>query len=332
MSEADNAFTDRLSIQSDSTAQIELPSGSRQRHSITIANDYLQTIYSRLALATFLIPFFGTVVAIGLLWRSGIGLLEVGLMLSMYALTTFGIEVGFHRYFSHRAFQTSTAIRVILAILGSMAAQGGVVYWVAHHRRHHQYTDQLGDPHSPHLHEKGILGQLHGFWHAHLGWFFNGEITNSMHFAKDLLRDPAIAKINQLQQIWVILGLAIPTVLGAVLTGTWMGALQGLLWGGFVRIFLGQQIISSTNSICHLYGDRPFNSKDRSTNNMWLAIFSWGQSWHNNHHAFPNSAIAGLKWWQIDPGTWAIRFLEFFGLVWDVNVPTVGAIEAKKIA
>lgn len=306
-----------------------LPSANSQlsHQNITIANAYLQTIYKRLALATVLIPCLGTVAAIELLWDLGIGAVEIGLLLSMYALTTLGIEVGFHRHFSHHAFQTTTTIRVILAILGAMAAQGGVIYWVAHHRRHHQYADLPGDPHSPHLHEHS----WRGLWHAHLGWTLNGEVTNSIVFAKDLLRDPVIGKVNQLQQVWVILGLAIPTMLGGLLTMTWMGAFEGFLWGGLVRIFLAHQVINSTNSICHLYGSRPFNSSDRSTNNLWLAIFSWGQSWHNNHHAFPSSAVVGLNWWQIDTGGWAIRLLEKLGLAWNVKVPAASLIKAKTI-
>ena len=319
-----------MSKQSESTEQVELLTGLYQRQNLTIASDYLQTRYRRLSLVTAAIPFIASVIAIGLLSLLGIGPVEVGLLVCMYALTTLGIEVGFHRHFSHHAFQTTTAVRAILAILGSMAAQGGVIYWVANHRRHHQYTDLPGDPHSPHLGEDGIRGRLRGLWHAHIGWTLEGEVTNSMLFAKDVLRDPVIAKINQLQQIWVVLGLAIPAVLGGVLTWTWMGAFQGFLWGGLVRIFLGHQFIGSTNSICHVYGSRPFNTNDHSANNMWLALFTWGQSWHNNHHAFPNSAIVGLEWWQIDLGAWVIRLLEFAGLVWNVKV--IRADKAKKSA
>lgn len=300
--------------------------------SIRVTSDYLQKIYRRLSLITILVPFIGTVFAVGLLWYSPIGLLEVGLLVSIYALTILGIEIGFHRHFSHRAFQTTTPVRVVLAILGSMAAQGGVIFWVAHHRCHHQYTDQPNDPHSPHLSGDGIEGRVRGLWHAHGGWVLKGEIPNTTIFAKDLLRDPAIAKVNQLQHVWVLLGLAIPTILDAILTCSWMGALQGFLWGGLVRIFLGQQVINSTNSICHIYGDRPFNLEDRSTNNIWLAIPSCGQSWHNNHHAFPNSAIVGLKWWQIDPGGWTIQILEKFGLAWDVKQPTANVVKAKRLA
>lgn len=333
MNEERGAFLDRqMSMQSDNITQVELLTNSGQTQNITIEDDYLQNICRRIAIATVLIPLIGSVVAVGLLWRLGIGPVEVGLLVSMYALTMFGIEVGFHRHFSHHAFQTTTAVRVILAILGSMAAQGGIIYWVATHRRHHQYTDLPGDPHSPHLHGGGIRGRLHGLWHAYLGWFLDGKITEPMLFAKDVLQDPVIVKVNELDLIWVILGLAIPPVLEGVLTWTWMGAFQGFIWGGLFRVFLGHQFTWLNVSMSHFYGSRPFDTDDRSTNNVWLAIPTWGQSWHNNHHAFPNSAIAGLEWWQIDLGTWVIRLLEFAGLVWDVKVPTAGMRKLKKAA
>ena len=308
----------------------ELLIGSSKRQKITIKNDYLKQLQQRFALATVLIPFLGSVLAIGLLWRSGIGAVEVGLLVSMYALTVVGIEIGFHRHFSHRAFQASLPVRVILAILGSMAAEGPVIHWVSNHRRHHQYSDQMGDPHSPHLHAEKKLGGLRGLWHAHVGWLFESELTNSMLYAKDLLRGSAITKINQMYLIWVILGLAIPAVLGGVLTWTWMGICQGFLWGGLVRIFLVHQVTWSTNSIVHVYGSRPFDTNDCSMNNIWLALPTFGGSWHNNHHAFSNSAITGLKWWQIDLSGWVIRTLEFAGLVWDVKTPTVEMIEAQR--
>lgn len=321
-----------MSMQPDSTTQIELVTGSRQRQKITIANDRLQALQQRFALATVLIPFLGSVLAIGLLWRSGIGAVEVGLLVSMYFLSLIGITVGFHRHFSHRAFQTNAAIRVMLAILGSMAAQGPIIHWVSSHRRHHQYSDQPGDTHSPHLCEGEKLIWLRGFWHAHVGWMFNSEMTNSALFAKDLLRDSAIAKVNQLYLTWVFLGLAIPSVLGGVLTGMWMGAFQGVLWGGLVRIFLVHHATWSINSITHLYGSRPFDTREQSTNNIWLVIPTGGEAWHNNHHAFPTSAKFGLLWWQIDLGYWVIRALELTGLVWNVKVPTADMLSAKKAA
>ncbi|MBE9170248.1 acyl-CoA desaturase [Pleurocapsales cyanobacterium LEGE 06147] len=310
--------------------QIKLEIDLSHRQKITTANAQLQKIQRKFSFAAVLVPFLGSVVAVGLLPYTGIGPVEIWLLVSMYVLTTLGLEIGFHRHFSHRAFQTTNVIRVILTILGSMAAVGHVIHWVSHHRGHHPYSDQPGDPHSPYLNTKGQnLNQLRGLWHAHIGWLFESEFPNVL-LAKDLLRDPVIVKVNQLYLLWVILGFAIPAALGGVFTGTWMGVLQGLLWGGFVRVFLVHHAFWSINSITHTFGSRPFDSKDRSTNNIWLAIPTLGASWHNNHHAFPNSAMVGLEWWQIDPSGWLIRILEAVGLVWDVKVPTAGKIEAKK--
>ncbi len=301
-----------------------LPSSSK-RQKITIANDYLQRLQRIFALVTILIPFLGAVLATGLIWGSGVGAEELWLLVNMYVLTFIGITVGFHRHFAHGAFKTNTAMRIILAIFGSMAAQGPIIHWVSNHRRHHQYSDLPGDPHSPHFH-KGVRG----LYHAHIGWMLNSEVTNAAVFAKDLLRDSAIAKVNQLYLTWVIMGLAIPSVLGGVVTGTWMGAWQGLLWGGLIRIFLAHHATWSINSITHLYGNRSFNTQEQSKNNFWLAIPTFGEAWHNNHHAFPFSGKFGLKWWQIDLGYWIIRVLEFAALVWEVKVPTAEMIEAKK--
>lgn len=314
-----------------SKSDIKASSESLHSHKATISNAHLQSLYQRLALVTALIPFLGTLVAVGLAWHSGISTLEVALLIGMYAVTILGIEVGFHRHFSHNAFQTSAIIRAILLVFGSMAAQGGVIYWVAHHRRHHQYTDLPGDPHSPHLHGSSKLGRLRGLWHAHVGWVLQGEISNSVVFAKNLIRDPLVTRLNQFQQVWVLSGLLIPTLIAAGVTGTWMGAFKGFLWGGLVRVYLGQQVISATNSICHAFGGQPFVTQDQSRNNFWLAIPSWGQSWHNNHHAFQNSAIAGFYWWQVDPGTWLIRVLEFVGLAWNVKAPSEEMRKAKRL-
>ncbi|PSR19682.1 acyl-CoA desaturase [filamentous cyanobacterium CCP3] len=302
---------------------------SAKSESINISSGYLQTIYRRLSLVTVLLPFLGTIVAIALLPFAPVGFSEVSLFGLFYLLTMIGVEVGYHRYFSHRSFQAARSIQALLAIFGSMAAQGGVIFWVAHHRRHHQYTEQEGDPHSPHLHGQDLRGRLLGFWHAHLGWVLKGEISNSTVFAKDLLRDPLISSINRMQHIWVLVGLVLPGAINGLVVGTWMGALQGLLWGGLVRIFVGQQVVNATNSVCHLLGARPYRSDGKSTNNVWLAIPSVGQSWHNNHHAFPSSAIAGLKWWQIDVGTWLIRGLERLDLVTNVKKPSHEMMASK---
>lgn len=303
----------------------------KQKPKITIKSDKLKTPLRIHALVVLLVPPLVSAIAIVMAFNSGIGILEVGLLVGMYVLSIGGITVGFHRHFTHCTFQTNTTIRVIMAILGSMACQGPLIYWVSNHRRHHQYSDRPGDIHSPYFKEDKPLSSFQKFWHSHIGWTFDHEITNTFLFAKDLLRDPIISKVNRLYYLWILLGLAIPTLLGGLLTGTWMGALSGLLWGGFVRIFISYHATLSVNSITHLYGSRSFNTSEHSTNNIWLAIPTGGEAWHNNHHAFQNSAKLGLKWWQIDLSYWAIRTLEFAGLVWEVKVPTTAMIEAKSV-
>ena len=301
----------------------------KKRQTITIKSDRLRIIQQAHAWAIILIPLLGSIIALGWAFQLGIGFVEIGLLAILYALTIVGISVGFHRHFAHCTFQASPAVRAILAILGSMACQGPLVYWVANHRRHHQYSDLPGDPHSPYCNGEQNLAQFRGLWHAHLGWTFNHEVTNTVLFAKDLLQDPVIARINRLYYVWVLLSLILPAVLGGIITKTWTGFLSGFLWGSCIRLFLTYHFTNSINSITHCYGNRPFNTHEQSTNNIWLAIPTGGEAWHNNHHAFPNSAIFGLKWWQIDLGGWIIRVLKFAGLIWDVKVPSVSLIEAK---
>lgn len=298
---------------------------------IKITNEHLQRVQQRFAFVTVLAPALGTICAVALAWHlGGVSSVEIGLLFFMYVATTLGVEVGLHRYFSHRSFKTGLPIQVLLGVLGSMAAEGPIIQWVSNHRRHHQYSDRLEDPHSPHLQAEGHFDRLRGLWHAHVGWLFRSEITNSAFYAKDLLRDPLMTKINQQYLTWIALGLIIPTVLGGLLTWSWLGFLKGILWGGLVRIFLVHQSTWGTNSFSHVYGNRPFATGDLSTNNPWLVLPTLGGSWHNNHHAFPNSAVTGLAWWQLDLSAWFIRTLEKLGWVWDVHRPTSDAIESKK--
>ncbi|HAC66266.1 MAG TPA: acyl-CoA desaturase [Cyanothece sp. UBA12306] len=306
--------------------------GSLKKKNITIKNDYLVKMQLRHLWLTNVIPLLGFLVLLGLIWQNGIHGLDIALLIGMYTLSLFGITVGFHRHFSHGAFETNQVIKVILAILGAMAAQSPLVYWVAQHRRHHAYSDLDGDPHSPHIHQGKLLGQLEGLWHGHVGWVLVPEATNTTLFARDLIQDPLIYKVSQLYFVWVLIGLLIPTVLGGVLTASWLGAFSGFLWGGLARIFLAQQTTFSINSICHIYGSRSFDTRENSTNNLWLAIPTVGEAWHNNHHAFPNSAKFGLQWWQVDLGYLVIRVLQLLGLAWDVKAPTAEMIEAKKVA
>jgi stearoyl-CoA desaturase (delta-9 desaturase) len=237
-----------------------------------------------------------------------------------YALTGLGITVGFHRLFTHRSFKTSRPVRAALAVLGSMAVEGPVIEWVSTHRKHHSYSDQPGDPHSPHLDElPGWRGALRGLGHAHVGWMFRGkDMANPARYARDLVADRDLRFISRTFPLWVAVGLAVPFGLGVALTGSLMGGLTGLLWGGAVRIFLLHHVTFSINSLCHYFGRRPFSTGDESRNLAWLAPLSFGEAWHNNHHAFPTSAAHGLRRWQVDPGAWLIGALERCHLAWDV--------------
>lgn len=308
------------------------PSGNSNRKTKTIVNEYIKGLQLRHFFWYNILPVVGFIIVMISLWWFPIGSVEVSLLISMWALTMTGLSVGFHRYFTHHAFKANLAIRIILAILGSMAAQGSVISWVAVHRRHHECSDDLGDPHSPNGHGKGLFGTIRGVWYSHYGWLIAHEYPNPACYTVDLLRDKTISKINRHYVSWIILGLVIPAILGGVLRGSWIGVLQGFLWGGVVRMFLVDCLILSNNWILHLYGTHPFDTDDQSRNNLWMAIPFLGESWHNNHHAFPNSASVGLKWWQIDLGYWIIRVWEKLGWVWDVNVPTAKMIEAKQMS
>lgn len=274
-----------------------------------------------LLLALVVVPFLGVLAAAALIWRHGLGAVELGSLAAMYALTTAAVTVGFHRLFAHRTFRTGAALRAVLAVAGSMAVQGPVIYWAANHRRHHTHADKPGDPHSPHLYGPEPRRRLRGLVHAHVGWLFNHELTDCARYAPDLLRDPMLTRINRLYFVWVVLGLALPAAAGGLATGGGTGALQGFLWGGLVRIFLLQHTTFSINSVCHVFGSRSFETDDRSTNNAWLALISFGEAWHNNHHAFPTSARFGLRWWQVDVGAAVIGALALAGLAWNVKTP-----------
>jgi stearoyl-CoA desaturase (delta-9 desaturase) len=267
------------------------------------------------------LPLAGLIAAIALLWDRAIGPLELGLMIGLYVVTCLGVTLGYHRMFTHRAFESSRAFRALIAILGSMAVEGSVITWVADHRKHHAYTDQEGDPHSPHLSGPGFWGGLKGLWHAHMGWLFETVGTaDQARFAPDLVKDRVLRMIDRLFPVWVVLSFAIPFVLGWILGGSFVAALTALLWGGFVRVFLLHHVTWSINSICHFFGRKRFAIKDESRNVFWLAPLSMGEAWHHNHHAFPTSAFHGLRWWErlADPTGWLISLLEKLGVVWNV--------------
>jgi stearoyl-CoA desaturase (delta-9 desaturase) len=295
---------------------------------VSPASSRAVAIERRIAITVVVIPSIGLMIALLLALRSHVGRINALLLVAMYTVNILGIGVGFHRLFSHRAFRTVPAVRALLAIMGAMAAQGPVFYWAAVHRRHHSYSDRPGDPHSPHLGSgKGWGKTLARFWHAHTGWLFTPEAYDFGLYIPDLLRDRLLLKIDRLYFLWVALGLALPAAAGAWLNGGWSGAWEGFLWGGLVRIALTHHTTWSVNSICHLFGTRPFFTKDQSRNNPFMALVAFGEGWHNNHHAFPSSAMHGLRWWEIDLSGYTIRILQFLHLAWDVRRPSAEAIE-----
>ena len=252
----------------------------------------------------------------------GFTLVDLALFLGMYWATLgAGLAVGYHRHFSHGAFRTHPWLRWLLAVLGSMGGQGPLNYWVSVHRRHHEHGDEDGDPHSPNLHGRGLGAELRGLWHAHFGWSLGYGLPSAVRYCADLLREPYLVRVSRHYMLWMLVGLLLPTALGALATGSLAGALGGLVWGGLVRLFLSSHSTWSLNSICHRFGARPYATGDFSTNNAWLALPTLGESWHNNHHAHPTSAAHGLRWWQLDLNHAFIRVLEALHLAWDVKRP-----------
>ena len=263
-----------------------------------------------------IVPFIAFIVAIPLLWNTWIGWSDVAVFAIMYLIAGLGVTIGYHRLLTHRSFQTYMPVQYLFAVLGSMAVQGPVIAWVADHRKHHAHTDEEGDPHSPHV---GHGSGLAGLWHAHVGWLFdsNGQ-ADRRKYAPDLMDDRGMRLLNRRFVSLVGLSLGIPFALGFLLTGTLAGGLTGLLWGGLVRIFFVHHVTWSINSICHFHGRRRFATDDQSTNVWWLSLASLGESWHHNHHAFPRSAVQGLRRWELDPSGWMIGGLERVGLAWNV--------------
>ncbi len=238
----------------------------------------------------------------------------------MYVATGLGITVGFHRYFTHRSFKTSRPVRATLAVLGSAAIEGPVISWVADHRKHHTFADQEGDPHSPHVdHGVGFRGAFKGLLHAHVGWLFiHTQRGLRRRYARDLIDDPIVNFVDRKFFYWAIGGLVAAFLLGWAIGGSLYAGLTGLLWGGAVRMLVVHHVTFSINSLCHFFGRRRFETDDESRNLLWLAPFSFGESWHNNHHAFPTSAEHGMRKWELDWSALLIRAMERVGLVWDV--------------
>jgi stearoyl-CoA desaturase (Delta-9 desaturase) len=282
-----------------------------------------------------LIPFLG-LVAIG--WQSakgGIPWYDPAAFLVLYVLTGLGVTVGFHRYFTHRSFATNRPVRALLAIFGSAAIEGPIISWVADHRKHHVFSDREGDPHSPHVgHGEERFHALRGLLHAHVGWLFlHTDRGAKARYAPDLMKDPLIRFVDRTFLVWAVAGLAAPFGLGVAVGGSVKAGLTALLWGGALRMLVLHHVTYSINSLCHFFGRRRFDTGDESRNLAWLAPFSMGEAWHNNHHAFPTSASHGLRRLEraLDPSAGVIWALERAGLAWNVVRVAPERMEAKAL-
>ena len=265
-------------------------------------------------------PVFALGIACWQAWQGWLKPTDIAVFLLLYVPTGLGITVGFHRLLTHRSFKTKPSVRGVFAALGSMAIEGPVISWVADHRKHHAFADVPGDPHSPHVdHGVGLRGALKGLAHAHLGWLFiHTQRGSRARYARDLVDDPVVSFVDRTFIFWAVGGLLAAFGLGFALGGSLMSGLTGLLWGGFVRLLVLHHVTYSINSLCHFFGRRRFATEDESRNLAWLAPFSFGEAWHNNHHAFPTSASHGLRRFELDVSALVIRALERVGLAWDV--------------
>ncbi len=268
------------------------------------------------------IPFIGLIAVPFFLWGRGFYWADLASLVIMYVVTSLGITVGYHRLFTHRSFDTFLTVKFFLAVFGSMAVQGPLFKWVATHRSHHQHSDTSNDPHSPRSRGSGLSGVVRGVWHAHLGWLFQPDPPDLSRYVQDLRKSHILRITSALFPLWVALGFLLPSLFVYLIVGTWMGALTGFIWGGLVRVFLVHHVTWSINSACHLWGRRPYESKDQSRNNWLFGYLAMGEGWHNTHHAFPTSARHGLQWWQLDLSFLVIRTLAALNLAWNVRLPS----------
>ena len=282
--------------------------------------------------AFVIIPFLGVFAIVPLAWGGWLSWTDVAIASVFYGVSGLGITVGYHRYFTHASFKAKRWLRVTLAVAGSLAVEGEIIQWVSDHRRHHAYSDLDGDPHSPWRFGTGFRALTKGLWHAHLGWMFKRDMSNRERFAPDLMADPDIARVDRMFGPLVLISLFTPALLGGLITWSWQGALTAFFWAGILRIGLLHHVTWSINSVCHVYGERPFEMRkgDRAANFWPLAIISFGESWHNLHHADPTCARHGVLRGQVDSSARAIWLFEKMGAAYDVKWPKPERLAAKR--
>jgi stearoyl-CoA desaturase (Delta-9 desaturase) len=287
--------------------------------------DSPQTVAASVAMWAFVVgPLLALAAAIPFAWGWGLAARDVVMLLAGYLISGFGVTVGYHRYFTHRAFKTGRGLRIALAVAGSLAIEGSPVQWVANHRRHHAFADREGDPHSPWRYGPGARGLAKGLVHAHIGWMLKRELSNRARFAPDILGDRDLRVVGRLFGLWAAVSLLAPALAGGLAAGSYAGALTGFFWAGVVRMALLHHVTWSVNSICHVAGTRPFASRGKATNFWPLALVSLGESWHNSHHADPACARHGVLPGQVDLSARLIWFFEKLGLARDVRWPRPG--------
>jgi stearoyl-CoA desaturase (Delta-9 desaturase) len=306
-------------------------------HSRTDAKSLLDEPAPRSAMVVLVIgvvvPFIALLAAVPIAWGWGLSWLDVTLAAAFYLISGFGVTVGFHRYFTHGAFKAQRWLRVVLAVAGSLSVEGPLVQWVADHRRHHAFADRDGDPHSPWRFGPTAAGLAKGLFFAHCGWLFERRSTNRSRFAPDLIADPDTNRVDRLFPTLALVSVLGPALLGGLLTWSWYGAVTAFFWATLVRIALLHHVTWSINSICHVYGERPFATKgaDRAANFWPLAIVSMGESWHNSHHADPTCARHGVMRGQLDPSARVIWAFERAGWASQVRWPAAGRFESRRL-
>lgn len=290
--------------------------------------------YKFALLSMMIFPLLGMIIAIALAWQwEMMSWLNLTMLIGGWYLTGLGVTIGFHRMLTHRSFETTDAIRAFWTALGSLSVEGSPLDWCMVHRKHHQFSDHHGDPHSPSLEGRGVWNKIKGFWHSHAGWMFknNWDRNERTKYVPDLMHDPLLVSIDKNYGWWVFASFIIPLFIGGLVTWSIQGAILGFIWGGLARICLSHHMTWSINSICHIFGKQHYQSSDDSRNNLFFGYFSHGEGWHNNHHAFPTSAKHGLKWYQFDLSWCIIRGLQLFGLAWKVKLPSDRQLQAREL-
>ncbi len=318
---------------SSATAVAPAPAPARASGAKASTSNERKGVAEQIALyAVVILPFAALIAAIPLAWGKWLSWTDVIIALVFYVISGMGITVGYHRHFTHGSFKAKMPLRVFLGIAGSIAVQGPIIQWVADHRRHHAYSDRDGDPHSPWRYGTSVGALTKGLFHAHVGWLFEREQTNKERFAPDLIGNKTLKRTSDLFGLWVVISLGLPALIGGLVTWSWAGALSALFWAGFVRIGVLHHVTWSINSICHAVGERPFSSRDMSSNFWPLAILSFGESWHNLHHADPTAARHGVMRGQIDISARTIWIFEKLGWASSVKWPSKERIAAKLVA